>query len=193
MRKKLNFKEAQKYTHDYAIVGGGTAGCILTSRLRENGDTSVLLTKSDSTFSLLAMIPFLTSQYQRSRNDWSLQTMTKKNSSFGFRGQIQYLPRGKGLGGSSQLNCMLHFDEAKKDLRRWQAHVAELWDFDDTPRDMYAYKIYAAKEVILAAGAFHTPLILKLSGVGPVKELKRYDINSPFKKLKEKQNHRSGI
>lgn len=38
-------------------------------------------------------------------------------------------------------------------------------------------KIIAAKEVILAAGAFHTPQILKLSGVGPMKELNRFQIN----------------
>lgn len=37
--------------------------------------------------------------------------------------------------------------------------------------------IHAAKEVILAAGAFQTPQILKLSGIGPLKELNRFDIN----------------
>lgn len=329
----FSFEEAQKYTYDYVIVGGGTAGCILASRLSENAETSVLLIESGSTFSPLSMVPFLTSQQQRTRNDWNLQTVTQKYSSLGFRDQvvqslqlflfflkyfhtllfsekIQYLPRGKGLGGSSQLNYLLHFDGTKKDLRRWQAHGAELWDFDDTPHDIYtkndcnedscsidgadqakgaempettllrtflrttsisydysllsstfvdgsdelrrnhtssleynlakyntdkglrhssyhAYlkpafsrsnlkivlstrvhrvlfnkktavgvlatedyfrsapqKIYAAKEVILAAGAFHTPQILKLSGIGPVRELKRFDIklvhNSPM-------------
>lgn len=37
--------------------------------------------------------------------------------------------------------------------------------------------IHAAKEVILAAGAFQSPQILKLSGIGPMKELRRFEIN----------------
>lgn len=84
----FSFEEAQKYTYDYVIVGGGTAGCILASRLSENGDASVLLIESGSTFSPIAMVPFLTSQQQRSRNDWNLQTVTQKHSSFGFRDQV---------------------------------------------------------------------------------------------------------
>lgn len=84
----FSFEEAQKYTYDYVIVGGGTAGCILASRLSESGDASVLLIESGSTFSPLAMVPFLTSQQQQSRNDWSLQTVTQKHSSYGFRDQV---------------------------------------------------------------------------------------------------------
>lgn len=84
----FSYDEAVKYTYDYVIVGGGTAGCILASRLSENADVSVLLIESGSTFSPLAMVPFLTSQQQRSRNDWNLQTVTQKHSSFGFKDQV---------------------------------------------------------------------------------------------------------
>ncbi|KAH6656625.1 hypothetical protein BKA67DRAFT_654950 [Truncatella angustata] len=37
-------------------------------------------------------------------------------------------------------------------------------------------RIYANKEVIVAGGAFNTPQILKLSGIGPADELKKFNI-----------------
>ncbi|KAI0384639.1 putative GMC oxidoreductase [Hypomontagnella monticulosa] len=37
-------------------------------------------------------------------------------------------------------------------------------------------RIYAKREVIVAGGAFNTPQILKLSGIGPAKELKKFKI-----------------
>ncbi|KAI1389137.1 putative GMC oxidoreductase [Hypoxylon trugodes] len=37
-------------------------------------------------------------------------------------------------------------------------------------------KLFANKEVIVSGGAFNTPQILKLSGVGPAEELKKFDI-----------------
>lgn len=40
--------------------------------------------------------------------------------------------------------------------------------------------IHTKREIILSAGSFHTPQILKLSGVGPVKELNRFKIPVVF-------------
>lgn len=40
--------------------------------------------------------------------------------------------------------------------------------------------IYATKEIILSAGSFHTPQILKLSGIGPSNELNRFKIPTQF-------------
>ncbi|KAI0901116.1 putative GMC oxidoreductase [Annulohypoxylon nitens] len=37
-------------------------------------------------------------------------------------------------------------------------------------------QLFAKKEIIIAGGAFNSPQILKLSGIGPAKELKKFDI-----------------
>lgn len=41
--------------------------------------------------------------------------------------QSQFLPRGKGLGGSSQINYLLHLDLSKSDLERWKENGATEW------------------------------------------------------------------
>ena len=38
------------------------------------------------------------------------------------------------------------------------------------------YRAKASREVILSAGAVHSPVLLKCSGVGPAEELKQHDI-----------------
>lgn len=84
----VDLDEAAKYSYDYIIVGGGTAGCILANRLSENPEISVLLIEAGGTFSPMAMIPFLTSQQQRTQNDWKLETTSQKYSSYGFVDQV---------------------------------------------------------------------------------------------------------
>lgn len=206
----------------------------------------------------------------------------------GFKDSIQFLPRGRGLGGSHQLNYLLHFSGIKEDFERWEGLGADGWDYErlkkflnrhDSPSDVSrddmpklsitsieseysqfnealikalvkaendmqktfnpnvtlnlakftskngirstvfhdylrkAYKlknlsimlyakvekiefnekeavsvivrtkshsttrIYAKREIILSAGAFHTPHLLKLSGVGKKEELKSAGID----------------
>ena len=47
---------------------------------------------------------------------------------------------------------------------------------DQSKKGGVLQKAYATKEVILSGGAFNTPQILKLSGIGPKEELAKFKI-----------------
>lgn len=54
--------------------------------------------------------------------------MSQKYSSTGFVNNQQLLPRGKGLGGSSQLNYMLHYsDDIRKEFDKWETFAGSEW------------------------------------------------------------------
>lgn len=127
----ISIDEATEIEFDYIIVGGGTAGCVLASKISANEDAKVLLIEAGNVFGPLAMVPLLSSQQQKTKVDWQLRTSRQEHSAYGFIDQVQLLPRGKGLGGSSQLNYMLHFDGNRNDFRRWRAHGASDWTYEN--------------------------------------------------------------
>lgn len=127
----ISIDEAMKTEFDYIIVGGGTAGSVLASKLSANEDVKVLLIEAGNLFGPLAMVPMLTLQQQKTKTDWQLRTSRQEHSTYGFTDQVHLLPRGKGLGGSSQLNYLLHFDGNKNDFQRWKAHGAADWTYEN--------------------------------------------------------------
>ena len=91
---------------DYVIVGAGSAGCVLASRLTEDPnvmvclleaggwDTSVLI---HAPAGYVAMVP-------TKFNNYAYQTVPQP----GLNGRRGYQPRGKTLGGSSSINAMFY-------------------------------------------------------------------------------------
>jgi choline dehydrogenase len=41
------------------------------------------------------------------------------------------IPRGKGLGGSSQINYMLHFNGIEQDFENWSQLGATDWNYNN--------------------------------------------------------------
>ncbi|KAM7362882.1 neither inactivation nor afterpotential protein G isoform 2-T2 [Cochliomyia hominivorax] len=107
------------YIFDYVVVGAGTAGSVVASLLSKHSNATVLLIEAGGHFGLLSKIPLLTTFQQKGLNDWSFLSTPQKHSSKGLEELRQCLPRGKGLGGSAQLNYMLHCDGYEGDFERW--------------------------------------------------------------------------
>ncbi|KZC13943.1 Neither inactivation nor afterpotential protein G [Dufourea novaeangliae] len=110
----------QPHTHyDYIIVGAGTAGCVVASRLSEESNRTVLLIEAGGYFGWVSSVPLLSPMTQGTEFDWSYSTEPQKFSSKGFWNHIQKVPRGKGLGGSGQMNHLVHSYGRPEDYERW--------------------------------------------------------------------------
>lgn len=92
------------------------------------GNVTVLLIEAGTVFGPLSIVPLLTTFQQNTTVDWSFRTVPQRYSSAGFVNRQQLLPRGKGLGGSSQLNYMLHYsDDIGKEFDKWETFVGSQW------------------------------------------------------------------
>ena len=114
---------------DYVIVGGGTAGCVVATRLSEDADTQVaLLEAGGSDLSIWIQLPI---GYGRTYFDKSINWMFDTQASEGLGGRSSYWPRGKVLGGSGSINAMVHVRGFPHDFEDWKAMGNPGWGWDD--------------------------------------------------------------
>lgn len=60
----------------------------------------------------------------------------------GFRDGLQFLPRGKGLGGSNQLNYLLHSSAIKEDFNRWERLGAYDWNYVNLKKFLNRHELH---------------------------------------------------
>lgn len=117
--------------YDYVIVGGGSAGSTLASRLSEDPETSVcLLEAGGAGKSLLVRTPAAVIAMLPGRpkiNNWAFETVPQP----GLKGRKGYQPRGKALGGSSAINAMLYVRGHQKDYDEWADLGCDGWSWEE--------------------------------------------------------------
>lgn len=114
---------------DFIIVGSGSAGAAVASRLSESGRHSVLLLEaggSDDRFWIKVPIGYGRLFYDK-RVNWKYTTQPDP----GIDGRTEYWPRGKVLGGSSSINAMVYIRGQEQDYQDWLADGNEGWGFAD--------------------------------------------------------------
>ncbi|VVC31732.1 Hypothetical protein CINCED_3A010187 [Cinara cedri] len=123
---------------DHIVVGGGTAGIIVASRLAENKAHRVLLIEAGPQISFLHDIPIITSIFQKSVIDWQHQTESQFNACFAMKNNSSQWPTGKVLGGSSRINFNIHLrGHISTDYLSWQS--GHEWTKEDV---LYYFKKY---------------------------------------------------
>lgn len=112
-------------TYDHIVIGAGSAGCAVASRLSEDPARSVLLIEAGGSANRLEVLaPLAFSNQFHSKIDWDYYTQPEP----GLNGRRIYEPRGKVMGGSSSMNAMLWIRGHPADYDGWRI---EGWTWDD--------------------------------------------------------------
>ncbi|MDQ0582997.1 GMC family oxidoreductase [Streptomyces rishiriensis] len=113
------------HVYDYVVIGGGTAGSVIASRLTENPDTTVAVIEGgpsdvgrDDVLTLRRWMGLLGGEL-----DYDYPTTEQPRGNSHIRHS-----RARVLGGCSSHNTLIAFKPLPSDFDEWEAAGAEGWD-----------------------------------------------------------------
>ncbi|KAI0836063.1 putative GMC oxidoreductase [Hypoxylon sp. FL0890] len=143
-------------TFDIIVVGGGTAGCVLASRLSEDQALQVLLVEAgeDLTTDPRTIAPSLGSSLLATSSNWGFETNPQE--SLGSRKTVA--PAGRLLGGSSAINGFAFIPNSKANINAWAGLGNPGWDWSSFVKSMNRFCL--AESLPVADSQEHSPLQL---------------------------------
>jgi choline dehydrogenase-like flavoprotein len=110
---------------DYLVIGSGTAGSVLASRLSEDADLRIgVIEAGGAATNPMIAAPAQWPMLQGSEVDWAYKTVPQRHCA----GRVHDWPRGRVIGGSTCINAMAHVRGHRQDFDDWNMPG---WGFAD--------------------------------------------------------------
>ncbi len=115
--------------YDYIVVGAGSAGCVLATRLSDDSAIRVLLLEAGPPATgFWARTPAgMAKLFRDMRYNWGYFTEPVPT----LRNRSLYWPRGKALGGSSAINGMVYVRGSRWDFDHWASLGNPGWEWEN--------------------------------------------------------------
>ena len=129
----INFDQQRHQSYDFIVIGGGTAGALVATRLSENPEyTVLLLERGGNSGNYFTEIPYV-SEIIGYDGPWvKLFKSVKQTYACGKSNGICSLYTGGGLGGGSTINGLSWVRGSPKDYDDWEEkYGAEGWSYAD--------------------------------------------------------------
>ncbi|XP_076046704.1 glucose dehydrogenase [FAD, quinone]-like [Oratosquilla oratoria] len=123
--------------YDFIIVGGGTAGCTLASRLSEVPSWRVLLLEAGGNPPAASEVPALYASLWSGATSYNLKIPPQRYSGSAHTNRVTDYLIGRGLGGGSGVNQMIFVRGNRRDFDNWAALGNEGWDYNSV---LYYFK-----------------------------------------------------
>jgi choline dehydrogenase len=118
---------SERELFDYVVVGAGTAGCVLASRLSEDRESRVALIEAGpmDRHPLIHIPAAVGAAIGRPGLNWRFTTVPQQHLS----GRSIAIPRGHVVGGSGSINGMVYFRGHPTDFDDWAAAGNPGWSY----------------------------------------------------------------
>ena len=119
--------------YDYIIIGGGSAGSVVASRLSEDRAKKVLLLEAGYHWNEDPdlHVPARWLDLENTRLDWEYYTEPQNVSCLGMKERRSFWPRGYVLGGSSMINAQMYTRGSRYEFDEWAANGCTGWSYRD--------------------------------------------------------------
>ncbi len=112
--------------YDYVVVGAGSAGCVLASRLASTARRVLVLEAGGSDRRWWIRVPI---GYGRTYFDPRVNWCYTSAPSPELGNRASYWPRGKVVGGSSSINAMVYYRGQPHDFDDWARAAGDAWSW----------------------------------------------------------------